>query len=417
MDRQIVYPGSIPLDTDILSVQRNIMVALGALTQTVLGTNPVASGLLCVPTAPPSLEILVGPGSLTAPQPLDATPFGSLPALPAFTIVKTGINLNATTFTVAPPAGSGQAVVWLVQAAIAETDATPVVLPYYNAANPAQPLSGAANNGLAQPTQRLQVVALQCKPGAAAPSGSQVAPPVDQGWVGLWQITVAYGQTAVLPSNIQSVPGAPFSPFQLPQLTPGFSRQSIITVSGGWTVPQSVTRVRVRVIGGGGGGGGSGSTYSGGGGGAGGFAQGTVTVQPGTSVSVSIGVGGAGGSSGQSGSGGGSTTFGGVLGATGGGGGGSNNPFSQGGSGGVGQADGTIADALTQFGGYGTDGYGGTTAPAGAGGASAMGGGGRGASGGGAAANGQAAGSGGGGAYGGSVSGGQGANGLVIVEY
>ena len=33
MDRNIVYPGSIPLDTDLLTVNRNTMIALGYLAQ------------------------------------------------------------------------------------------------------------------------------------------------------------------------------------------------------------------------------------------------------------------------------------------------------------------------------------------------------------------------------------------------
>ena len=417
MDRQIVYPGSIPLDTDLLNTQRNVMVALGALARCVLGINPVADGLLCVPTTPASLQILVGPGSLTLPAPLDATPYGSLAAQPALTIVKTGINLNSTTFTLAPPTTSGQAVTWLVQASLIEEDATPVVLPYYNAANPAQPLGGPNNNGGAQPTQRLQIVGLQCKSGTPAPAGSQVAPPVDQGWVGLWRITLNYGQTTVTSANITMVPGAPFLPFTLPQLTAGFSHQSVITLSGSWTVPQGTTQVRVRVVGAGGGGGGGSNSFAGGGGGAGGFAQAVISAVPGATVPVTIGQGGAGGGSGQSGANGGTSSFGSLLSATGGSGGGSSNPFSQGGAGGVGQADGSVQNPLTQFGGYGADGFVGTTTVAGAGGTSTMGGGGRGASGGGAAANGQAAGSGGGGAYGASAAGGQGANGLIVVEY
>ena len=32
MDRNIVYPGAIPLDTDILGLNRNAMVAVAALT-------------------------------------------------------------------------------------------------------------------------------------------------------------------------------------------------------------------------------------------------------------------------------------------------------------------------------------------------------------------------------------------------
>ena len=65
MDRNIVYPGSIPLDTDLLNINRNNMVALGYLAQAVLGTSIVVDGLACAPTTPASLTVVVGPGSIT----------------------------------------------------------------------------------------------------------------------------------------------------------------------------------------------------------------------------------------------------------------------------------------------------------------------------------------------------------------
>ncbi len=74
MDRQIVYPGSIPLDTDILSIQRNAMVALGYLAQATLGTTTVVDGLFCSPTAPASLTVSLGPGSITSLGVVDASP-------------------------------------------------------------------------------------------------------------------------------------------------------------------------------------------------------------------------------------------------------------------------------------------------------------------------------------------------------
>ena len=40
MDRNIVYPSSIPLDTDLLSINRNMMIGLGFLAQAVLGAGP-----------------------------------------------------------------------------------------------------------------------------------------------------------------------------------------------------------------------------------------------------------------------------------------------------------------------------------------------------------------------------------------
>ncbi len=45
MDRNIVYPSAIPLDTDLLSVNKNAMIGLGFLAQAVLGTSTVVDGL------------------------------------------------------------------------------------------------------------------------------------------------------------------------------------------------------------------------------------------------------------------------------------------------------------------------------------------------------------------------------------
>lgn len=412
MDRHIVYPGSIPLDTDLLSVQRSTMVALGALAQAVLGSSPVADGLVCVPTVPASLQVVVGPGSLTALSVLDAQPFGSLPALGAVPLVKTGINTENTVFTLQAPSGSGQAITYLVQASLAETDAAPVVLPYYNAADPAQPFSGPGNSGVAQNTRRLQRVQLQCKPGAAAPAGTQTPPVVDAGWVGLYLITVNHAQSAITAANIAVLPTAPFVPFKLPRLAPGFSRQTVITSSTGWHVPAGVYQVRMRLVGGGGGGGGGTDKFSGGGGGAGGFAEGGFAVTPGQRLDIVVGAGGGGSAPGQVAANGGTTSVGGMLSATGGAGGESATPYSPGGRGGVGSGG-----SLVQAGGFGVDGFPNTVAIGGAGGASFFGGGGRGSYGGGMPANGQAHGSGGGGGYGQPCAGGTGAPGLVVIEY
>ncbi|WBO58530.1 hypothetical protein GT370_15330 [Acidocella sp. MX-AZ03] len=60
MDRNIVYPGSIPLDSDILSTNRNAMVGLAALSAATLGTGTVVDGLACTPTVPASLAVVVG---------------------------------------------------------------------------------------------------------------------------------------------------------------------------------------------------------------------------------------------------------------------------------------------------------------------------------------------------------------------
>jgi hypothetical protein len=413
VDRQIVFPGSIPLDTDLLSLQRNTMVALGYLAQATLGGTPLVDGLACLPTVPASLTVTVGPGSITGPETIDSTAFGSLAADSADPLIKMGVNATPTTFTLTAPATSGQTINYLIQAALLETDASPVVLPYYNATNPAQPFSGPDNTGVAQNTQRLQRVQLQLKPGAPANAGSQITPTVDSGWVGLYVITVNYGQTQIMPGDIAEMPTAPFVQFKLNSLTPGFSRMATLYASTSFTVPNGVSRLKVRLCGGGGGAGAGASGLGGAGGGAGGYAEAIIEVTSGTIIPVTVGSGGAGAVGSGLGGAGGTSSFGVYVSATGGSGGESAATYAAGGAPGSGSGG-----AMVATGGYGSDGNGGTAMFAGNGGASAFGGGGRAAAAGSyAQQNGTAPGSGGGGCYGSAGNGGAGAAGIVIVEY
>lgn len=183
MDRNIVYSGSIPLDTDLLSLNRNVMVALGYLIQSVIGQNTVVDGLVCQPTVPPSMTVSVGPGSIVQPTVIDTLAYGSLPADVTDPLLKMGVNTTATEFTLIAPSSSGESANYLIEASFQEADVNPVVLPYYNASNPSQPYSGPANAGTTQNTLRSQRVALQLKPGAPALTGTQLTPPsIPDGW-------------------------------------------------------------------------------------------------------------------------------------------------------------------------------------------------------------------------------------------
>jgi hypothetical protein len=313
MDRQIVYPGSIPLDTDLLNVQRNVMAALGYLAQVTLGTSTVVDGLACTPTSPASMAVSIGPGSITQFGVVDTTAFGSLAALND-PLLRLAVNLASNQFTLTAPDVPGESINYLVEASLVEADATPIVLPYYNSANPSQPYSGPGNSGAAQMTQRLQSVQLQVKAGAPGVTGSQSTPSVDAGWVGIYVISVAYGDTAIAASNINTYPTAPFLNWKLPQLTPGTHNLSVFgpTTQGGWQVPLGVTGVKVRIWGGGGAGG-AGFNGPGGGGAGGGYCEGFYAVTPGEVIAITVGNGGAG-----SGQNGGTSSFGALASATGG---------------------------------------------------------------------------------------------------
>jgi hypothetical protein len=336
MDRNIVYPGSIPLDTDILDLNRNAMIGIAALTAAVLGSNVVVDGMACSPTAPASLTVTVGPGSITQLSPLDANAYGSLAADVADQIVKTGINLAATRFTLTPPSTPGQSVNYLIEAAFAESDAVPVVLPYVNAAAPGTPYSGPDNSGTAQNTQRIQRVQLQLKAGAAAAAGAQTTPPTDTGWVGLYVITVNNGQSSITAGEIATAIGAPFLNYKLPALRPGFANTAVFTSAGTFTVPNGVSAVRVTAIGGGGAAGYH-ASMPGAGGGAGGRAMGIVSgLSAGQNIAVTVGAGGVAPSTPANGNAGGTSSFGTYMSATGGAGGGGGTAvlFSQPGGGG-----------------------------------------------------------------------------------
>ena len=175
MDRQIVYPGSIPLDTDFLQVQRNVMIALGVLTRAVLGTDLVVDGLACAPGA--GLAAIVGPGSVTTFSVVDQAAFGSLGA-DGRGLCKTGQVLVNTLLTVQAPAAGVQ--VWLVEAQLAEVDGGPVALPYYNAGSPTIAWSGPGHSGAAQNTQRSPVVSLRVR--AGVPRGTLPRPGLLPAW-------------------------------------------------------------------------------------------------------------------------------------------------------------------------------------------------------------------------------------------
>jgi hypothetical protein len=351
MDRSIVYPGAIPLDTDLLNVNRNAMVALGALAQAVLGTSTVVDGLMVIPTTPASMQITVGPGTITSQTTVDQNAYGSLSADTGDALLKMGVNLAATSFSLTAPSTTGQSISYLVEAAFLESDTNPVVLPYYNAANPAVPYLGPSNSGAAQATNRIQRVQFQLKAGSPALTGSQITPTVDSGWSGLAVITVSYGQTQIIAANIAAHAQAPGIPFKLPTLRPGFSQMQAFTASGSFTVPVNVTRIKVTVIGGGGAGGSNGSC-PGGGGGAGGSAIAILTsLTPGAIVPITVGAGGTASAS-STGSSGGTSSFGtyaSATGGTGGVGGSSYGPMA-GGQGGAG-----VGGTINNNGSYGTD--------------------------------------------------------------
>lgn len=215
MDRQIVYPGAIPLESDVLKPQRFALKGLGAIADAVLGDGPFVDGLDCIPTVPASLAVQILPGSLYLLGTVDVAGYGSLGA-DAEQTVKQALLAATSSITLTPPGTSGFAQNYLIQAAYLDEDILPEVLAYYNAANPDAPWLGPNNSGDAQPTVRRGRIVISAKAGTAATAGTQTTPAPDPGYVGLYAVVVANGATTLDATTITKLTTAPFIDPKLP---------------------------------------------------------------------------------------------------------------------------------------------------------------------------------------------------------
>lgn len=210
MDRKQIFPGQIPLETDLLGTNKNVMIALGKLAAAVFGTGNYINGLTVGPNSPAALNVVVQPGELYSLQNVDNSAYSSIAADTTHQIVKQGILMDSVTLSTSAPATVGYSVNYLIQAAFSEVDTDAVVLPYYNASNPTQAYSGPAGAGTTNNTTRKNTISLSAKAGIAAATGTQTTPAADAGYIGLCVVTVANGQTSVTSGNISVVAGAPY---------------------------------------------------------------------------------------------------------------------------------------------------------------------------------------------------------------
>src|SRR6516165_1831648 len=207
-DRVMVYTGALPQTTDILTTSKFAQAAMAWGMQMVLGTNTYVDGLACLPTSPtPDLHVNVQVGSIYSQDPTDSTAYSDL-GTDTNTIYKQGINNAIQTLAITPPSTSGYSQVYLVEAILQDIDTGAQVLSYYNASNPSAPFSGPANAGTSNFTVRQGICTIALKAGVAAPTGTQVTPSPDAGYVGLFAVTVANGKTQITSPNIVQLTSA-----------------------------------------------------------------------------------------------------------------------------------------------------------------------------------------------------------------
>jgi hypothetical protein len=211
MDRPLIYPGAIPLETDLLNTSKSAYIGLSKLAAAMFGTGTFVNGLVCSQSAVPNMAVSVGAGEIYSLQNIDGTAYSSLAADTTHQILKQGVLLDAVALNCPAPLTAGQSINYLVQAAFSEVDAASAVLPYYNASNPSVAWSGAGNSGVAQATNRSNTVSVSVVAGTAATTGSQVTPTPSGSAVGLWVVTVAFGAASITNANISQYASAPFN--------------------------------------------------------------------------------------------------------------------------------------------------------------------------------------------------------------
>ena len=227
MDRSIIAPLEQMRDFDFVQFEHDVLCALGdlakdalsQLSSTATATTTVAGFAAAQTTPAASLSVVIGTGRVYTLAQADASSDGSIPTDTTI-ICQQGRNAGQTLTLIPPSSGQSQ---WnLIQCSFQQQDAVRAndpnggTVPFFNAANPAQPNNTSVN------TVRLGNAVLQVITGSAATTGSEIPPTPTVGWVPLYLIDLAGGQTQISTAQIlvagpsvgTGVPANyPFAPF------------------------------------------------------------------------------------------------------------------------------------------------------------------------------------------------------------
>lgn len=243
MDRKIVYTNQVPFESDVLTTNLNAYIGLGRLSNAVLGQGPLINNLNCVPSIPPGLSVVLEPGEIYETAAIDPSPYGVLPANPG-TILHQGILDSPVPFSTPAPVTPGNSINYLIQVRYQQVDDQSQSRPYFNTANPQNPIIISANSA------RQDLLIAQIKTGVEATTGNQLTPDPDAGFTGAWVITVNFGDTEVLQGAIAKFPGAPFIVNKLPNIISqqnGDERYARLNVSNIFTQPQNIPAIYASV--------------------------------------------------------------------------------------------------------------------------------------------------------------------------
>jgi hypothetical protein len=189
MDRMILSNNEQINASDMGNTNTFAMIGIAKLAAAVLGGNTLINDLMCIPDSPLSLNVVLQQGEIYEMDEIDDTPFGALP-VNTNQILKTGISFSPQTIAITPPSSAGNSINYLIEVQIEDNDNTPENRPFFGS-SPAL-----------VDTIRSCLINVVLKAGVPAPTGTQVTPTPDAGFIGAWVITVANGQTTITSGDI-----------------------------------------------------------------------------------------------------------------------------------------------------------------------------------------------------------------------
>lgn len=208
MDRGIVYDLEQIRPFDFLNSLKEIVIALGRITQSVLGSSTtVVSGFSRSQTTVPSMTIDIAEGRIFQVRALDGSAYGALDEDSRLVFQHGYKAAHQLTFSVADLT-AGQSKWALVEATWAQVDAvhpddpTDGVLPFFNPQNPLLPFQGPGGQGGVLPTVRQGAAQVNIVYGTPATTGSHVPPSPSGNAVPLYLIELVFGQTSITTGQV-----------------------------------------------------------------------------------------------------------------------------------------------------------------------------------------------------------------------
>jgi hypothetical protein len=189
MDRIIVLNDEQINASDTGNTNSFAMIGIAKLASAVLGGNTLINDLMCIPDSPLSLNVILNQGEIYQLDEIDDTPYGALP-INSNQILKTGISFSPKIISISPPATPGDSINYLIQVQLENNDNTPENRPFFGGVPQVEN------------TIRSCLINAALKAGLPAPTGTQITPTPDAGFIGAWVVTVANGQTTIGSGNI-----------------------------------------------------------------------------------------------------------------------------------------------------------------------------------------------------------------------